>query len=118
MRILVATHNYPRYDGDPAGAFVRRIAFGAAAAGHDVTVVAPHAPGLPERVDEEGLVLERFRYAPDALERVAYRGDMHRATLTPGRLLGLPLFLLAFRRALYKTASRIRPVCSKAIPRW
>jgi len=109
MRILVATHNYPRHDGDPAGAFVRRIAFGAAAAGHDVTVVAPHAPGLPERVDEGGLVLERFRYAPDALERVAYRGDMHRATLTPGRLLGLPLFLLAFRRALYKTASRIRP---------
>jgi len=109
MRILVATHNYPRYDGDPAGAFVQRIARGAAAAGHEVAVVAPHAPGLETLVQNDGLTLHRFRYAPSPLEAVAYRGDMHRIAWSPRRLLGLPLFLFAFSRVLKRLVREFRP---------
>jgi glycosyltransferase involved in cell wall biosynthesis len=109
MRILVATHNYPRYEGDPAGAFVQRIARGAAAAGHEVTVVAPHAPGLATRAQEPRLTLHRFRYAPSSLEAVAYRGDMHRASLSPRTVLGLPLFLFAFWNVLRRHAAATRP---------
>ena len=44
---LTVTHNYPRFAGDPAGAFVARIAEGAAAGGHAVEVVAPMRRVLP-----------------------------------------------------------------------
>src|SRR5215213_9879760 len=45
LRILTVTHNYPRFPGDPAGAFAARIAEGVVARGHQVRVMAPHAPG-------------------------------------------------------------------------
>ena len=109
MRVLVLTHNYPRFPGDPAGAFVRRIAVGEVARGHEVTVVAPHAPGLAIAMDDEGVALRRFRYAPDALETVAYRGTMHHATAAPRRVVGLPLFLLAFWRAIRRAVATTRP---------
>ncbi|MEP7326778.1 MAG: glycosyltransferase [Gemmatimonadota bacterium] len=101
MRLLVVTHNYPRFPGDPAGAFVARIAQGAARAGFEVRVVAPHAPGTSVRETDQGLQLHRFRYAPEALERVAYTGDLHRGALwSPLAALAFPAFLLAFRRAI------------------
>ena len=110
MRVLVATHNYPRFPGDRAGAFVARLAEAAARAGHDVRVVAPHAPGSPvrERVGDVDVV--RFRYAPDRWERVAYRGDLHRQRASS--LLGacgIPAFLLAFRHALRREVRSFRP---------
>ena len=110
MRILVATHNYPRFADDPAGAFVRRLAEATVAAGHEVQVVAPHAPGLPRRVRENGVDVARFRYAPDALERVAYRGDLHRAMPLSGLgLLGIPAFLAANSMALRRERDRFHP---------
>jgi glycosyltransferase involved in cell wall biosynthesis len=110
MRVLVLTHNYPRFQGDPAGAFVHRIASAAARDGHQVTVLAPHAPGLPESVAVEGVALHRFRYGPEAIERIAYTGDLHtRATRSPLYALGVPLFVGAFYRAARRTARDFRP---------
>lgn len=110
MRILVATHNYPRFADDPAGAFVRRLAEATAQAGHQIRVVAPHAPGLPTRVSENGVDVVRFRYAPESLERVAYRGDLHRATaLSVLSLIGVPAFLAANRFALHRERDEFRP---------
>jgi phosphatidylinositol alpha-1,6-mannosyltransferase len=70
LRILTVTHNYPRFAGDPAGAFVARIAEGAATAGHDVEVIAPHAPGTPTDERSGGVRVRRFRYGPERLVRV------------------------------------------------
>jgi glycosyltransferase involved in cell wall biosynthesis len=110
VRILVATHNYPRFSDDPAGAFVRRLAEATVAAGHRVCVVAPHAVGLPVRATEQGVEVVRFRYAPDSLERVAYRGDLHRAApLSALALLGIPTFLFANTLALRRERSSFRP---------
>ena len=39
MRILTITHNYPRWDGDRAGAFVARLAAEIVELGHPVRVV-------------------------------------------------------------------------------
>jgi phosphatidylinositol alpha-1,6-mannosyltransferase len=110
LRILIVTHNYPRFAGDPAGAFVARIAEGIAARGHEVQVIAPHTPGAA-RVDHAGGVrLQRFRYAPEVFERVAYTGGLHRGTLrSPLAALALPGFLLAFNRAVKRTVQRFRP---------
>jgi len=110
MRVLVVTHNFPRFAGDPAGAFVARLADGVRSRGNDVQVLAPHAPGLPIRETRNGLDVVRFRYAPDALERVAYRGDMHGSrSLAPFALAGLVTFLAAFRRAVRRAVATFHP---------
>lgn len=110
MRILVVTHNYPRFPGDPAGAFVARIARGAAGQGMDVSVLAPHAPGTAEQEEDGPVTLRRFRYGPESLERVAYTGDLHRSTLrSPLAALAFPAFLLAFRRAIRRAVLNFAP---------
>jgi glycosyltransferase involved in cell wall biosynthesis len=110
LRVLTVTHNYPRFAGDPAGAFIARIAQGTAAKGHEVEVIAPHAPGtmVDERVG--GIRVHRFRYAPEPLERVAYTGGLHQRTLlSPWTALAFPGFLLAFARAVSLAVRRMEP---------
>ena len=63
LRILTVTHNYPRFAGDPAGAFVARIAEGAAARGHEVEVLAPIALRTEVR---DRLARSIAQYQPDA----------------------------------------------------
>jgi glycosyltransferase involved in cell wall biosynthesis len=110
MRILVVTHNYPRFPGDPAGAFVARIAAGTAGQGIQVQVIAPHAPGAPERESAGPVEVHRFRYAPDALERVAYTGDLHRKTLfSPLAAISFPAFMLGFKRAIRDGVRTFQP---------
>lgn len=110
LRILTVTHNYPRFPGDRAGAFVARIAEGAAARGHRVEVIAPHAPGLARDEVTGGVRVRRFRYAPDAWERVAYTGSLHQSTLlSPRAALAFPGFLLAFARTLGSVVHRFEP---------
>jgi glycosyltransferase involved in cell wall biosynthesis len=110
LRILTLTHNYPRFPGDPAGAFVARIAQGVAARGHDVKVIAPHAPGTATDEQAGGLRLHRFRYGPEPLERVAYTGGLHQRTLrAPLAALAFPGFLLAFARAVGSTVRSFEP---------
>jgi glycosyltransferase involved in cell wall biosynthesis len=110
LRLLTVTHNYPRFSGDPAGAFVARVAQGAAAHGHQVQVVAPHAPGNPATEDIAGVRVRRFRYGPDALERVAYTGNLHGKTLgSPLSALGVLGFLVAFRTAVRKAIKELSP---------
>lgn len=110
MRVLVVSHNYPRFPGDPAGAYVARLATAAAAAAAQVRVIAPHAPGAPLEESHDGVAVRRFRYAPDALERVGYRGDVSlKGALAPARLVMLPGFLYAFRRALRTAIAEFTP---------
>jgi glycosyltransferase involved in cell wall biosynthesis len=110
LRILTVTHNYPRFAGDPAGAFVARIAEGAAAQGHEVEVIAPHAPGTSTDERSGGVRLRRFRYAPEGLERVAYTGSLHQRTLlSPAAALAFPGFLLAFGLAVRAALRRFAP---------
>jgi glycosyltransferase involved in cell wall biosynthesis len=110
LRVLTVTHNYPRFAGDPAGAFVARVAQGAAAEGHHVQVIAPHAPGAALREEMMGVRVERFRYGPDILEQVAYTGSLHGTTLrSPRSALGFPGFLLAFRRTVQAATAHFAP---------
>ncbi|HWA15081.1 MAG TPA: glycosyltransferase [Gemmatimonadales bacterium] len=107
MRILVASHNYPRFHGDPAGFYVRQLALGFQQRGHDVLVVVPHVAGTAEKELEDGVSVLRFRYAPERLEQVGYRGEAR-----PSRLLAapfLPCYLLAFRSALVGAVREFQP---------
>lgn len=109
MKVLVVTHNYPRSPDDPAGAFVGRLARGVAGNGHSVTVVAPHAPGLPDVQMDGPVRVRRFRYAAEHLEVVAYGGDMHTRARSRAGAWGALRFLWHFRRAVRRIAAEERP---------
>jgi phosphatidyl-myo-inositol dimannoside synthase len=110
MRVLVLTHNYPRFPGDPAGAYVARLAEAGAGEGGQFRVVAPHTRGAPEAEDTPGVAVRRFRYAPVALERIGYRGyadpGVLRRALT---LVLLPAYLAGFRRAARRAVIDFSP---------
>ena len=76
MRALFLAHSYPRFATDPVGSFVLRLAVSLRDAGIDVHVIAPSAEGLAGRNEYEGIVVDRFRYAPRSLETLAYSGTM------------------------------------------
>lgn len=76
MNVLFLAHSYPRFATDPVGSFVLRLAVALRDSGIAVRVIAPSAEGLAGREEFEGIVVERFRYAPRALETLAYSGTM------------------------------------------
>jgi glycosyltransferase involved in cell wall biosynthesis len=110
MRILTITHNYPRWDGDRAGAFVAMLATETVAAGHAVRVVAPHAPGAALRETQRGVDIVRARYGPDSLERVGYTGSLRnpmRASLLAPVML--PPFIARLWAVAAREAAAFRP---------
>ena len=110
MRVLVLTHNYPRFPGDPAGAFVARLAQAVQAAGHQTRVLSPHVPGTRGREVCDGVLVSRFRYAPEKFERLGYTGSLHRDALTsPLVALTLPFYLWSFWRAATREIRAFNP---------
>ncbi|MGB5105500.1 MAG: glycosyltransferase [Candidatus Zixiibacteriota bacterium] len=106
-RVLVLTHNFPRFLNDISGigfqplyqSLVRRL---------DLHFVVPHDAGLPEYELVNGLHVHRFRYAADEKETLAYRGEMHK------RVLGSPFlaqqFLKKYLDKAGSVAREIRPL--------
>lgn len=84
MKVVVLTTSYPRHAGDVAGTFVRDGVEALRAEGVEVTVVSPAG----------------FRHYG-----IAYGdGIVNNLRAKPWKLLGLPLFLLAFARAARRAA--------------
>jgi glycosyltransferase involved in cell wall biosynthesis len=75
-RVLFLAHAFPRYENDPVGSFILRLAVVVRSVGFDVTVLAPSGPGLRPDDTFEGIQVRRFRYAPRAWETLAYTGTM------------------------------------------
>lgn len=74
-RLLVLASTYPRWSNDTEPAFVHELSRRLTAQ-FDVTVLAPHAPESKEKEFLDGVRVVRFRYAPAALECLAYRGGI------------------------------------------
>jgi glycosyltransferase involved in cell wall biosynthesis len=110
IRLLVLSHNYPRFDGDFAGIFLallnRRLTE------HDIRpiVLVPHDAGAKEYEEKDGVKIYRFRYAPlDVDEALAYRGNMHKLVL--GSVSGIfrfKHFLDCFRQAALEIIEKER----------
>lgn len=101
LRVLSVTTSYPKCPGDFSGHFVHALNAQLAALGHEVTVLAPHAAGLEGEESWDGVRVLRFRYAPDALERVAYGDGIPANVRRDARaVLALPGFAAAIRRAV------------------
>ena len=76
MNVLFLTHAFPRTVDDVAGSFILRLAVALKGEGIIARVLAPHAPGLAEEDAIQGIAVRRFRYAPEAMETLAYAGTM------------------------------------------
>ncbi len=89
MKILLVTSSFPRWPGDWAGVFILSLARGLVTRGHEVTVLCPHARGLPVREEMDGIQVERFRYAwPESIQTLAYgEGMLHNVRQKRLRLL-------------------------------
>lgn len=89
------TSTFPRWEGDPGPGFVfelsRRLSNR-----FEITVLAPHGPGLKLTESWDGLTIRRFRYAPEALETLAYGSGIQAELHTHAWKYGLvPFFLIA-----------------------
>ena len=104
-RILVTTSTFPRWPGDTDPPFVYHLCRGLADA-FDVHVLAPHHSGCATEETRDGIRIHRYRYAPGALQQLAYDGGLLRrikqhplrALLLPGFFLGQWLALLRLQR--------------------
>jgi len=76
VNVLFLTHSFPQGEGDAAGSFILRLAVALRDEEVNVRVVAPAGAGLPSAEVLEGILVERFRYAPRRFERLAYTGNM------------------------------------------
>lgn len=104
MRVVFLTHNYPRWAGDVAGAFLATLAGGLARRGIDVRVVAPSDEGRGGEDVLDGIPVRRVRYASAAAETLAYRGTMQAALRAPSGLRALAGLWRALRQAAREEA--------------
>jgi glycosyltransferase involved in cell wall biosynthesis len=109
VRVLALTHVFPRAVTDPQAPFLLTWAQALRAAGVQVGVVAPHDRGLPGAQHVGGVGVRLVRYAPPAMERLAYRGEMHQLATAP---VGPPL-VAALLTAL---AAAVRRQVRRAVP--
>src|SRR5688500_13950672 len=110
MKILMIAHGFPRHLDDIAGAFLLALARGQQGLGHTLLVVAPHDAGLDMDDVVDGVRVQRYRYAEDAEETLAYRGTMAEQVMRSwsGRLR-LAGFLRAARSAATRAITEFSP---------
>jgi glycosyltransferase involved in cell wall biosynthesis len=107
VRLLFLTQTYPRFEGDTSGPFIRDLARGLVRGGDRVTVLAPHAEGMPAERTDDGVVLRTFRYAPEPWEVLGYGRSLESdETIRAAPLLVTPLYLAAAWRALARELDR------------
>ena len=111
MRVLFLAHAYPRFAGDPVGSFIANLAVALRDEGVEVVVSAPSAPGVASHDMMDGIRVERFRYAPRAMETLAYTGTMGAQVKESLRgKLAMGSYLVASLRAANALARRERIV--------
>ncbi|HEX4966394.1 MAG TPA: glycosyltransferase [Thermoanaerobaculia bacterium] len=101
LRLLFLTQTYPRFPGDTSGPFIRDLALGLVRRGDQVTVLTPHAEGLPPAWNDGGIAVLTFRYAPERREVLGYGRSLEAdEKVKGGAALAAPLYGFGARRAL------------------
>jgi len=107
MKILIATTNFPRWQGDFRVPFIYEAAKAIQAKGNTVRVVTMHNPGSQEHELMEGLEVFRVRYLPEEKEKLQQDAAGIPAAWERGLKGRLPLipFFLAYTRAVGRHAA-------------
>lgn len=106
MRIGVPTTSYPRFEGDPAGGFVRALCRELVRRGHACEVIAPNDPQCGA-LDDEGITVHRvdgaLRGAPPAFYGAGVPDNLRR---DPRAALSALVFVPRLVRAVRERAPR------------
>jgi glycosyltransferase involved in cell wall biosynthesis len=101
LDLLFLTQTYPRFEGDTSGPFIRDLARGLVRGGDRVTVLTPHAEGVPGSWEDGGIEVVSFRYAPEHREVLGYGRSLEAdERIKGGAALAAPLYALAAHRAI------------------
>lgn len=110
LDVLFLTHNFPRHPGDFSGRFLERLARLLLERGVQVGVVVPHDPGASEHEIMSDIPVWRYRYADDAHEVLAYRGQAVSPSVTgPTGLWAHQRFFSAFKSLAQKVRRETQP---------
>ncbi len=111
MKVLVLTHNYPRFRDDFSGTFIEALSEAVQARGHDVTVLTPYDPLFARTPGDHRVRLLTYRYAwPDRLHVLGYmRSTRADRALRLSSVVLAPLLFLFGAIAVLRTARRLRP---------
>ncbi len=104
MKVVVITHNYIRRRDDLTALYLHRLSSGLVARGMEIVVVCPHAPGLLQEENLDGVRIKRFPFPFAGLKQIVYTGHMHEQV---GRSLVAKFVFLNFLRSFYRTALRV-----------
>lgn len=113
-RLLVLTSTYPRWNGDSEPGFVHELSRRLTAR-YEVHVLCPHSSGAATRELMDGIIVHRYRYAPESLESLVHGGGIL-ANLKHHRWKWclVPLLLFAQCLAAARLVIQIRPACVHA----
>lgn len=100
MNVVMATHYFPRAEGDLPGASIWRLAAGLVDRGHAVTVVAPADHGDVGESMLGNVRVHRFRYGAPSQEALSYQGPMRHRAVTPLGLVAFAGLVRAMGRAV------------------
>ena len=108
-RLLVLASTYPRWAGDHEPGFVHELA--RRLTDHfEVHVLAPHAPGARAAETLDGVIVKRFRYAPERLQTLVNDGGIiGNLRHHPWKWMLLPTFFLSQLAATARTLHYLRP---------
>lgn len=108
-KVLLTATTFPRWAGDARPLFILDLARGLVRAGWEVHLLAPHCRGAARAEVMDGVRVSRFRYAPAALERLAYgAGILPNVKRNPFLLLLVLPFLVAQLLATLRLLRRER----------
>jgi glycosyltransferase involved in cell wall biosynthesis len=100
MNVVMATHHFPRAEGDLPGASIWRLAAGLVDRGHTVTVVAPADHGEVGEPMLGNVRVRRVRYGAPSQEFLSYQGPMRRRALSPLGMAAFARLVRAMGRAV------------------
>lgn len=108
-RLLVLTSTYPRWEGDPEPAFVHELARRLTDR-FDVCVLGPHSAGAKDCEHLDGVLVRRYRYAPERWETLVNDGGMlANVRRSRWKWLLLPAFLLRQYFFVRRVVREFRP---------
>ncbi len=111
MKVLTFAHVFPRHKEDTVAPFLWNFHDALISQGITPIVLAPHEEGLLLKEKySSGYTVHRFRYAPNSLERIAYKGEMHELVFQNilNKLIFM-LFLLSATFSLFRMILKEKP---------
>lgn len=112
--LLVLTSTFPRWANDPEPSFVQGLCKRLTRT-FEVHALCPHAPGASREEVLDGVMVHRFRYAPESLETLVQGGGiLNNLKHHPWKRLLLPLFFLGQAWATWRLIRLVGPACVHA----